>query len=318
MARAVVIFFAALAIAVVAGYNAARFDHPALGSMPLPLRAVADKIVHHHTLFPPHLSSHNMGNPNMAHWSFGLSSVVTDDLVRLTANKQSREGYLWNDVPVQLKSWTAYLGFRVHSTHALGGDALALWIVERPQTGGGPVVGTRSAGFRGVGIIFDSFDNDQQRDNPSVAILSKVDSPATETEFDPQTDYADSRVASCSFDFRNSPKGDVVNAKIMYDGAAKTLSVQLESTRQSEHCATIDVDIPSGFYFGMTAHTGQVADNHDVHWFVVTSDDATRGGSEMPGVNDIEGVDGRIRQAEHRPYNHQQERDEKDRWRAQS
>jgi hypothetical protein len=313
-----------------AGYNAARFQHHSARQMPQVLRDDANHIVHQHSLFPPHLSEHGMGNPNLAHWSFGLSAVVTDDYVRLTSNKQSREGFLWNDVPVQLESWKAYIGIRVHSAHSLGGDGMAMWLVERPSTSGGPVVATRSSGFRGLGVIFDSFDNDHQRDNPSVTVVAKTDGAAGELTLDPSNDYADARVGGCTFDFRNSGKGDVVHALVEYDGPAKVLTVKVETARTSQTCATVEgIDIPAGYYFGMTAHTGEVADNHDAHWFVVTSDvpDGKQLTSDAVGANAIEGVDARVRAAEkrgervpapeHPVFDHLREEEEKTRWKAQ-
>eukprot|EP00672_Neobodo_designis_P011401 CAMPEP_0174867024 /NCGR_PEP_ID=MMETSP1114-20130205/63218_1 /TAXON_ID=312471 /ORGANISM="Neobodo designis, Strain CCAP 1951/1" /LENGTH=315 /DNA_ID=CAMNT_0016102199 /DNA_START=38 /DNA_END=982 /DNA_ORIENTATION=+ len=296
--------FCLVAVCVqVLGYGASRFEHRAASQMPQVLRMEAERIVHHHSLFPPHLSEHGMGNPNLAHWSFGLSTVVTDEYVRLTSNKQSREGFLWNDVPVQLQSWKAYIGLRVHSAHSLGGDGMAMWLVERPSTSGGPVVATRASGFRGLGIIFDSFDNDHQRDNPAVTIVAKTDSPAGEMALDPATDYADAKVGGCTFDYRNSGKGNVVHAAVEYDGVRKQLTVKLATANNDMTCATVDnLELPAGYYFGLTAHTGEVADNHDVHWFVVTSDDPMDRSptSDVVGANTVEGVDARVRAAERR------------------
>jgi hypothetical protein len=322
MARLVVLAFVLMASAF--AFNKARFEHQSARGLPPVITNAPETIVQHHSFFPPLLSDFAMGQSSLAHWSFGLSTVVTDEYVRLTPSKQSREGYFWNDVALQVPTWTAYLGFRVHATANLGGDGFALWLAERPSTSGGPVVGTRAAGFKGIGIIFDSFDNDHQRDNPAVHILNQLDRPASETDLDPGTDYRDSRVGTCTFDFRNSQPGEIINAMISYE-PSKKLAIVLESKKQSQTCAIIDnVEIPAGYYFGFSAHTGGVADNHDIHWFIVTSEDVGPQAptSDLPGANDAEGVDRRVAAIEkrgvaHPEFDHQKDAREKLRWQAQ-
>lgn len=238
----------------------------------LPPNVKPETVVRHHSFYPPLLGEH-WAAP-LKDWSFALSTVVADDAVRLTPDKQSREGVLWNDVPNRLKSFTVHAGLRVHSNSALGGDAMALWLTERHTTAGGPLVGTPDSGFRGIGVVFDSFDNDGLRDNPAVHVLVATDAASKPGDFTPTTDFHAERAGGCTYDFRNTDKDDVVVVQLAYDHRARQLTLHLSSHRATMMCTTVnDVALPDGLYFGASAHTGHLADCHDLHWLVVSSDE---------------------------------------------
>jgi hypothetical protein len=242
----------------------------------LPPGLISRSTIQEHTLLPPLLESEAFGGTRLRHWTFGGSAVVTDNFVRLTPAKQSREGFCFNDVAVLAPVWEARFGFRVHSPLSLGGDGFAFWVVDRALAHGGPVVGAPSAGFRGVGVVFDSFDNDGARDNPAIHIIASPAGNSRSDSFDPTSDFSHSRLATCVFDFRNSVPDDVIHAVVRYDSTSRSLKVHVESKRHSLDCANVDgIDLTQGnHYFGFTAHTGQLADNHDVYYFSVSSDDA--------------------------------------------
>ena len=71
------------------------------------------------------------------------------------------------------------LKMQVASKSHFGGDGFGLWLLHESMNPAshtetdwlsGPIVGLR-ANFEGVGIIFDTYDNDNQRDNPSVFVI---------------------------------------------------------------------------------------------------------------------------------------------------
>lgn len=216
-----------------------------------------------HQLFPPFLRS--LEHSPAAHWSFGGSVVFTDNVVRLTPSKQSREGWLWNDVAVRVPSWTVRFGIRVHAATSLGGDGLAFWLTSRQLPFGGPVMGAPAEGVRGLGLLFDTFDNDGDRNNPAVHVVF-ADKDTQEGDLDPTKDFP-SRVASCVVDFRNTAANDVVDVALSYKAEERTLRVSLTSSRAAQECAALtDLSIPTGYFMGFTSHTGQLADNHDLHY----------------------------------------------------
>ena len=71
-------------------------------------------------------------------WDFGGSAMITSNYVRLTADKQGSKGYIWNSVPVHLRSWEMHVHFKVWSQNKkdLFGDGLAFWYTkDRMQPG---------------------------------------------------------------------------------------------------------------------------------------------------------------------------------------
>lgn len=230
----------------------------------LPADIQPSSIVEHHSFYPPLLEEY--WNGGLQHFDFGLSTAVTNSYVRLTPAKQSREGYFWNDNPSHLTAWTIEVGFRAHAPAAMGADGFAIWYAETPVGTGGPLFGLPERGFRGLGVIFDTFDNDGRRDNPSVHVVLGDGTEVLRGD----NDFADQRLGGCVFNFRNTDPNDVVRATIAYRD--ERVSVSLRSRSQAVQCATITpLTLPDGYYFGATAHTGHLADNHDIHYFLVTA-----------------------------------------------
>ena len=79
--------------------------------------------------------------------------------------------------------WEALLSFRIHSRRNPGADGLALWYVETPSKydpnnkGSQPNLWGNNVDFKGLGIIFDTYDNDGQRDNPVVSVIYGAGDP---------------------------------------------------------------------------------------------------------------------------------------------
>jgi mannose-binding lectin 1 len=67
----------------------------------------------------------------------------------------------------------------VFSKPHFGGDGLAFWVLagdmdpsfsSEPDSLNGPIFGMKSE-FKGFGVLFDVYDNDNRRNNPSVFVL---------------------------------------------------------------------------------------------------------------------------------------------------
>ncbi len=91
-------------------------------------------------------------------------------------------------------------------------------------------------------------------------------------KYDANTDGASQALASCTFDIRNLP--DLAHARIIYTNY--TLTINIATTHDANGhpvftpCLQVEeVDLGVDKYFGLTAHTGDVADNHDVYDFLV-------------------------------------------------
>ena len=122
--------------------------------------------------------------------------MVTDNHVRLTANRQSQQGAIWNKVvsfltracfgiilaslkhslqPVNSRNWELMVQFRVSgTTKDLFGDGFAIWYT-RDRMRGGEVFGNQDY-FSGLAIIADTYSNHNGPHNVSNYLLNGLHS----------------------------------------------------------------------------------------------------------------------------------------------
>jgi len=186
------------------------------------------------------------------------SAVVTESYVRLTPAEAGHEGAIWSTNKMPFKEWEMELQFKVSGARYLGGDGFALWFTEQSEQFGTTFGNTEN--FVGVGVILDTYDNDGKRDNPSI---SAITSSGT-TKFDHDSDGRDQRLpgAMCKINFRNSR--NPVSLKLTYQDGALKVWYDLRSKGSYTECFSAQVAFPDNYFVGISAHTGQVADNHDI------------------------------------------------------
>jgi lectin, mannose-binding 1 len=259
------------------------------------------RIIEHHSLHPPHLRQ-TVGADDIPYWSYSGTTVVTDDYVRLTPDRQSAIGMIWNTEPLDLPAWEMVVGFRVHSKSGFGADGMALWIVDDIPAQKGGLFGHPHE-FHGIGILFDSYDNDRYRDNPAVHVL--YNPKGQQKDYNAQQDFRGQSVGTCYFDYRNTPKPTLASARIRYHDNTLTVSISKHAERGEVLCATVtDVQLPSGEYFiGFTAETGGISDHHDIHYLHVYP---------VSGVHYDHDV------YEHQPFSHHTEGEQKNYWRSKT
>ncbi|KMQ87701.1 protein ergic-53 [Lasius niger] len=123
--------------------------------------------------------------------------------------------------------------------------------------------------WTGLGIFFDSFDNDNKHNNP---YIMAVVNDGTKN-YDHINDGSTQQLAGCLRDFRNKPFA--TRARIEY--YKNTLTVlfhngMTNSDQDYEACFRIDnIKLPKNGYFGVSAATGGLADDHDVLHFLTVS-----------------------------------------------
>ncbi|KAL0268079.1 UNVERIFIED_CONTAM: hypothetical protein PYX00_010151 [Menopon gallinae] len=133
-----------------------------------------------------------------------------------------------------------------------------------------PVFGS-SDRWTGLGVIFDSFDNDNKHNNPYIMAVVNDGTKA----FDHANDGNSQALAGCLRDFRNKPFP--TRAKIEYYNNVLTVMfhngmTQFNDERDYEVCLRHEnVFLPEFGYFGLSAATGGLADDHDVIHFLTTS-----------------------------------------------
>ncbi|XP_077203021.1 protein ERGIC-53 [Paroedura picta] len=197
-------------------------------------------------------------------WLHTGNAIPSADQIRITPSLKSQRGSVWTKSKSIFEHWEIEVTFRVTGRGRIGADGLAIWFTEG-QGLDGPVFGAAD-NWNGVGIFFDSFDNDAKKNNPAIVILGNNG----KLHYDHQNDGSTQALASCQRDFRNKPYP--VRAKIIF--YQKTLQVLINNgftpdKEDYEFCAKVeDMVLPSQGYFGISAATGGLADDHDVLSFL--------------------------------------------------
>ncbi|WAR21967.1 LMAN2-like protein [Mya arenaria] len=162
---------------------------------------------------------------NIPLWDFLGTTMVTSNYIRLTPDRQSTQGAIWNSVPCRVKNWELHVQFKVHgSGKSLFGDG---FVHQHPYISAMVNNGTMN------------YDHDRD---------------GTHTE-----------LAGCSSLFRNKDYDTYL--AIRYEGSTSKLKVSMDIDGKNgwTECFTVDgVRLPLGYYFGVSAATGQLADNHDI------------------------------------------------------
>jgi len=200
-------------------------------------------------------------------WEHGGSAIASEESIRITPSLRSKKGYAWTKNKTNFDWWEVELVFRISGRGRIGADGLALWFTEERGVEG-PVFGSNDR-WKGLGIFFDSFDNDNKHNNP---YMMGVANDGT-MSFDHQNDGATQQLAGCLRDYRNKPFP--VKAKLEYYNNALTLLFHggmTSNDQDYEVCFRADnVYLPQSGYFGISAATGGLADDHDVLAFLVSS-----------------------------------------------
>lgn len=155
--------------------------------------------------------------------------------------------------------------FKVSGGGRSGADGFAFWYSLDPKVEG-PVYGSKDE-WTGLGIFFDTFDNDNNRDNPQIYAALNDGS----WKFNPDKDGNDEhKLGSCKRLFRNSLKTSRV--KIRYQNGLLTVATDIQKNDSWEDCFSASISLPVGqYYFGVSAETGWFFDNHDIY-SIQTSD----------------------------------------------
>ncbi|XP_031433848.1 protein ERGIC-53 [Clupea harengus] len=221
----------------------------------------------------PHLSQSDGSVPFWVHTG---NAIPSSDQIRITPSLRSQKGSVWTKNTVKFQHWEAEVTFRVAGRGRMGADGLAMWFTES-QGLTGPVYGGADQ-WNGVGIFFDSFDNDGKKNNPAILVIGNNGNLV----YDHQNDGSTQALGTCLRDFRNKPYP--VRAKITY--YQKTLTIMINNgftpdKDDYEFCARVEnMVIPAEGFFGLSAATGGLADDHDVLSFLLFR--LTEPGQELP------------------------------------
>ncbi|XP_064410117.1 protein ERGIC-53 [Latimeria chalumnae] len=209
-------------------------------------------------------------------WVHTGNAIPSTDQVRITPSLKSQKGSVWTKNIAAFENWEVEVTFRVTGRGRVGADGLAIWFTTG-QGQEGPVYGAADF-WNGVGVFFDSFDNDGKKNNPAVLIVGNNGNIL----YDHHSDGSTQALGSCLRDFRNKPYP--MRTKITYYQKVLTVMINNGFTPDKEDyefCARIEnMVIPGEGYFGISAATGGLADDHDVLSFLTFR--LTEPGKEVP------------------------------------
>eukprot|EP00808_Paulinella_micropora_P005249 g4768.t1 len=250
-----------------------------------------------------HHSIHRPIDKSQAYWTWGGSAVATKDFLRLTPAVQARRGWLWNQYPIESDDFEVEFKVKVESKGTFGGDGFAFWLLDpnldpsrhegEPDWLNGPIFGLKEK-FTGIGVCFDTYDNDNRRNNPQIFVLEnfQAESPpwGHDTDFtrdmvtrvpdgngnflhpagleDDETPNqprgANSRAKyKCVAEYRSTGKMTKILVKYLH----KTLHVYVDTLDGKGYRFCLAVTFPQPFrdyHIALTSATGQLVDNVDV------------------------------------------------------
>eukprot|EP00092_Neocalanus_flemingeri_P089581 GFUD01113355.1.p1 GENE.GFUD01113355.1~~GFUD01113355.1.p1 ORF type:complete len:328 (+),score=74.62 GFUD01113355.1:49-1032(+) len=215
-----------------------------------------DFLKREHSLTKPYQGS-GFGVPN---WDFQGSTMVTSNYIRLTPDQKSKQGALWNKIPCRVRNWEVQLNFKVTgTTRDLFGDGFAFWYTkERMEIG--PVFGSKDF-FSGLAIIGDTYSNHNTPNHQHPYLSAMVNNGSV--SYDHDKDGKHTMLGGCQVQFRNMNHETWI--AIRYENDKLTISHDMNNKRAWAPCfSTEGVKLPTGYYFGMSATTGDLSDAHDV------------------------------------------------------
>ncbi|KAJ1525250.1 hypothetical protein ONE63_010075 [Megalurothrips usitatus] len=216
-----------------------------------------DYMKREHSLIKPYQGS----GMTVPFWDFMGSTMVTSNYVRITPDLQSSQGSLWNTVPCNVRNWEIQVHFKVHGKGKdLFGDGMAIWYAKDRMTPG-PVFGNMDY-HHGLAIVLDTYSNHNGPHNHQHPYISAMVNNGT-LHYDHDRDGTHTQLAGCEAKLRNLDHDTYI--AIRYEQDILSVSTDIENKAAWKECFSVrGIRLPTGYYFGITAATGDLSDIHDV------------------------------------------------------
>ncbi|XP_025083131.1 protein ERGIC-53-like isoform X1 [Pomacea canaliculata] len=215
----------------------------------------------------PHLVQRDNSIP---FWEYSGDALAGDEGIRITPSLRSKKGSVWSKNPLVSQNWLLEVAVRVTGRGRIGADGMAIWFTSQKGTEGS-VFGS-SDQWNGLGVFLDSFDNDNQHNNPYImAVVNDGTMSFDHNSLESfGSDGSSQQLGGCLRDFRNKPFP--VRVRIEYYKQALTVMVNNGLSNKPddfELCMrAVNVILPPSGYLGVSAATGGLADDHDVLYFI--------------------------------------------------
>ncbi|KAJ6247760.1 vesicular mannose-binding lectin [Anaeramoeba flamelloides] len=214
-----------------------------------------------HDLIPPH----NSVGVIQKYITIG-STTIADKWLTLTPKNQNSKGSLWGKKPNQYRNWEATFQFMINGISKEGGDGMGFWYTHSPLQLG-DLFGSNQK-FTGLGVFLHTnpLDGEGERIQVMIGDGRKV--------YDKTLDGANVISHECETKLRN--KGLL---KLHIKLNQNELEVLYDTTKSGnwDSCIKIpNVNLPTGYYFGFSAKTSELFDNHILREFTVINVDSSK------------------------------------------
>ncbi|KAG8185067.1 hypothetical protein JTE90_017081 [Oedothorax gibbosus] len=201
------------------------------------------------------------GGPNLAWWDLTGSAVLAGTVIRLTTDEPEKQGAIWNNFPNIMNDWEFHIQLHIHGKGVnLNGEGMAIWYVREPLLQG-PIFGYKDR-FNGLGLFIDTFEDPSHPHNHKHPYLSVVINDGSQ-HYEHHEDGTANQIGGCHLPVRNLEWP--VRLAVSYISQTLSVFTDAEGLEQWSECfSSPGVQLPTGYYFGVSASTEVVTDNHDV------------------------------------------------------
>ncbi|KAI8866261.1 hypothetical protein GQ42DRAFT_165624 [Ramicandelaber brevisporus] len=196
-------------------------------------------------------------NKTLPFWDLFDDAKLSKDFIRLAPSMPNSKGSVWARNSNDHREWHIEFQAHISGKGKVGSDGLAFWYT-RERGKAGPILGSMDA-WHGLGILIDSWDRDTDTANPYIFGVWDDGSK----HLDGDKNKMGKILGGCHHDSRNSEKPFWI--KVVYHADHRLQVFYDEDGLKWIPCFDAkDVILPTGYYFGLSAATGEHPDDHDV------------------------------------------------------
>eukprot|EP00008_Paramoeba_atlantica_P014363 CAMPEP_0201491984 /NCGR_PEP_ID=MMETSP0151_2-20130828/32002_1 /ASSEMBLY_ACC=CAM_ASM_000257 /TAXON_ID=200890 /ORGANISM="Paramoeba atlantica, Strain 621/1 / CCAP 1560/9" /LENGTH=461 /DNA_ID=CAMNT_0047878623 /DNA_START=57 /DNA_END=1442 /DNA_ORIENTATION=- len=201
-------------------------------------------------------------NPVLPFWTMLGDAFANEDFVRLTPDRQSKSGAIWNSQRLIWKNWEIMIKFNVNGVGSVGADGFAFWLAREVNILGN-FFGYQER-FTGIGVVIDTYDNDGTGMHPLITVLQNDGRKTYDHHHEGGKHVAsDMELGHCGARLRNLRTPTLL--KVKYEKQTLTIETKAEDDEHWTHCVQVNTVVDTGMYMGLSAATGHLADNHDIY-----------------------------------------------------
>jgi len=192
------------------------------------------------------------GNPVVTTgWNLTNQATVVNDEIVLSPNLNDKSGTIFYMTPIDFSNGGRFVvDFEFRMYDGTAADGIALNVITQlpdgsPQGGGGMGVAASSTGLK---IVFDTYDNCSQNDNPEIQVFNG-------------TGYAECGIpATHRLKYQSYLRSSTYQpARFVYDNGTVDIYINCELK-----LTVPNVTIQNSGYFGFSAATGGATDRHSI------------------------------------------------------